>query len=231
MKRIFILITLFLFSCETKNKSSLEKNVESQIAKPKGEKLKVTENSIIQKNQNDWQQGFGLTHNIDKDSIWKKPVRYYIENKDCFQTAIDFYFGKFRPVDDEKTEKLLGLVTTDNSELRPFYRWILNKTILIQDGALAEYTGIPARKYAERFPNEFFEYMDIEKSNEKYLNWCNSIMYSGFYDKDSFENPELIRKEFAKTMSKNCKNCDQTTLERINKFTDDCFPDSQKDER
>lgn len=231
MKRTLILITLFLFSCETKNKSSLEKNEESQIAKPKVEKLKVTENSIIQKNQNAWQQGFGLTHNIDKDSIWKKPVRYYIENKNCSQTAIDFYFGKFRPVDDEKTEKLLGLVTTDNSELRPFYRWILNKTILIQDGALAEYTGIPARKYAERFPNEFFEYMDIEKSNEKYLNWCNSIMYSGFYDKDSFENPELIRKEFAKTMSKNCKNCDHTTIERINKFADDCFPDSLKDER
>jgi hypothetical protein len=29
------------------------------------------------KNQNNWQEGFGLTHNIDKDSIWNKPVRFY----------------------------------------------------------------------------------------------------------------------------------------------------------
>lgn len=228
MKTILFLATLFLFSCESKNKINVDKteNIETVITKT--EKFKVVENPKNSINVNDWQEGFGLTHEIDKDSIWKKPVKYYIENKNCSQTAIDFYFGKYRPTDEEKTEKLLGLVTTENSELRPFYRWILNKTILIQDGALGEYTGRPARQYAEKFPNEFFEYMDIEKSNEKYLSWCNSITYSGFYDNDDFENPKLIREELEKKMQKNC-NCNKETLLKIKKFALDCFPDSEKE--
>lgn len=227
-KTILFLTTLFLLSCETKNKSNFD-GKKAETVEPKTEKLKVAENPKSEINTNDWQIRFGLTHDIDKDSIWEKPVRYYIENKNCSQTAIDFYFGKHRPADDQKTEKLLGLVTTEDSELRPFYRWILNKTILIQDGALAEETGIPARQYAEKFPNEFFEYMDMEKSNEKYVNWYNAIQYSGFYDTDDFENPKSIREELEKTMRKNCTNCNKPTLERIKKFALDCFPDSEKE--
>ncbi len=226
MKILLILLILFLFSCETQDNVPFEKKDDSPSTKMNIEKSKETPRT--KKNQDYWQQGFGLTHNIDQDSIWKKPVRYYVENEECTQIAIDFYLGKFRPTDNDQTEELLNLVLTKNTELRPFYRWILNKTIIIQDGALGEYTGLPARKYAERFPNEFFDYLDIEKSNEKYQNWCNSIMYSGFYDYDDYDNLALVRKEFAKTMMKNCTSCSKSTNDRIKKFANDCFPDALK---
>ena len=230
MKTILLLTTLLLFSCQSKNKNnSTIKSIETVEPKINNSKLIEKPKTLI--NVNDWQMGFGLTHNIDKDSIWHKPVRYYIENKECNQTAIDFYFGKHRPSDDQKTEKLLGLVLTENSKLRPFYRWILSETIAIQDGALAEETGIPARKYAEKYPNEFFNYIGLDKSSEKYEDWCNSIMYSGFYDTDDFEKPQLIRKEMEKAMLKNCKNCDEEMLVKIKKFALDCFPDYQKDNK
>ena len=117
------------------------------------------------------------------------------------------------------------MVTTDNNDLRPFYRWISNKTILIQDGALAEYTGVPARKYAEKFPKEFFEYMDYDKSGEKYLDWTNAILYSGFYDLDDYKNSKKIRDNLIKTMNSNCINCDEKMIGRIEKFVKDCFQD------
>lgn len=229
MKTIILFLTLLLLSCEPKSKNNLVETESTEIIQPTIEKLKVIEENKNSVNTNDWQNGFGLTYDIDKDSIWKKPVRYYIENNNCSQTAIDFYFGKYRPTDEEKTKKLLGLVTTEEIELRPFYRWILNKTIVIQDGALAEYTGVPARQYAEKYPNEFFEYMDIDKSSEKYSDWYNSIMYSGFYSKEDFHNPKSIRLELEKTMEKNCNDCNKATLLRIKKFALDCFPDSQKE--
>lgn len=136
MKRIVsLLFLMILFSCK------------------KQEAIVVKENKdTIEYESTDWQEGFGLTYSIDFDSVWGKPMRYYITNRNCDSVARDFYLGVYRPKDEPKTARLLSLITTDNDSLRPFYRWILNKTILIQDGALGEYTGLPARKYAEKYP-------------------------------------------------------------------------------
>jgi hypothetical protein len=216
MKRSYysFIIILVFFSCSKKTES---KNPDTIIAVQK-------ENTAPEKpTKNDWQAGFDLTHDIDIDSINKKPVRFYIENKDCDKTAIDFYYGKYRPMDEEKTADLLALSTTGNNDLRPFYRWILNKTILISDGALGEYTGVPARKYAEKFPEEFFKYMDIDKTNGKYNDWTGAIEYSGFYDYDDYKNPDLIRKQLIALMIKN-SNADLKN--RITKFAMDCFPNT-----
>jgi hypothetical protein len=125
---------------------------------------------------NDWQQSFGLTHDPVLDSIWGKRVTFYINNPNCSPIAKDFYTGKFRPGDNPETATLLALVTTNDNNLRPFYRWCLNRTIQIQDGALSEYTGVPARQYAEKFPNEFFAYMDFDTTGAKYFEWVNAIM-------------------------------------------------------
>ena len=210
MKNLLFLLLLLIFSCNEKKELIVQN--------------KMPQRNIVHKVL-DWQEGFELTHNIDKDSIWNKPVRFYLENKQCNQTAKDFYFGKYRPTDDPKTAELLSLVTTDNNDLRPFYRWILNKTIIIQDGALAEYTGVPARKYAEKFPKESFEYMDYDKSGEKYLDWKNAIVYSGFYDLDDYKNSKKIRDNLIKTMNSNCKDCEKKMIGRIEKFAKDCFQD------
>ena len=158
------------------------------------------------------------------DSIWGKPVKFYIDNPKCSPIAIDFYRGQFRPSDNSTTAALLQLVTTDNNQLRPFYRWCLNKTIQIQDGALGEYTGVPARQYAEKFPKEFFKYMDYDTTGHKYLDWVNSILYSGFYDKEEYKKTASIRHRMTSLMIQNCKPCNDSLLIRIHKLAKDCFP-------
>ncbi len=171
-----------------------------------------------------WQNDFHLTHNIEKDSIWFQPVKFYLEDKNCSSVAKEFYYGNYRPTDDDKTEKLLNLTVTNDKNLRPFYRWILDKTIIIQDGALAEYTGGPARKYAESYPKEFFEFMDSDKTKQRYSNWTNSILYSGFYKTDDFNNPKKIRDQLIRAMNENCKTCSEKLKKRIKIFAQDCFP-------
>jgi hypothetical protein len=174
--------------------------------------------------QDDWQIGFNLTHDPEVDSIWGKPVIFYIENPKCSPIAIDFYVGQFRPTDNDLTGALLSLVTTNDNHLRPFYRWCLDKTIQIQDGALAEYTGIPARQYAEKFPEEFFVYMDIDTTGTKYKNWINAISYSGLNDGEFNKKSQIIRERMSTVMKRNCLNCDTKIRNRIDKLTGDCFP-------
>ena len=225
MKALIILtIILSLVSCSKTQKTDLK--TETVRTEKQDTLKKINEKTQEFKNERSWQEGFGLTHDIDKDTIWGKPVRFYIESKNCSQLAKNFYFGTKRPTDDEETEKLLKLVVSDDKNLRPFYRWILNKTILIQDGALAEYTGVPARQYAEKFPSEFFDYMDYDNTGSKYKDWCNSILYSGFYNSDDCKNPSKIRQNVINTMTKNCLNYDNNYKKRIEKFANDCFPNS-----
>ncbi len=215
--QIFISIILILVACSDR-KSKGEIITKSQPAD-----TIVKHDTIFICNDNDWQQNFGLTHNPERDSIWGKPVKFYVENPDCSPTAIDFYWGQFRPTDNNTTEAFLKLATTNNDKLRPFYRWCLNKTIQIQDGALAEYTGVPARQYAEKFPKEFFEYMDYDTTNEKYEDWVSSISYSGFYGNEDYKKIDELRNNLTKAMKTNCKGCSETLINRVDKFAKDCF--------
>jgi hypothetical protein len=171
----------------------------------------------------DWQRDFELTHDPELDSIWQKPVSYYLNNPKCDPAAKDFYLGVLKPSDNNTTAHLLSLVTTSDTTLRPFYRWILNKTIIIQDGALAEYTGIPARLYAEQFPKEFFQYMDVDTSGEKYQMWTSAIAYSGFKEGEDYKDTEGIRSNLVRKMTQSCINCSPEIKNRIEVFAKDCF--------
>jgi len=175
-------------------------------------------------NNSDWQNSFNLTHEPDKDTIWGKPVSFYLHDKECATIAFEFYYGYFRPSDNGATDELLKYATTDNNKLRPFYRWCLNKTIEISDGALAEHVGEPARRYAEKFPKEFFQYMDYDTTGEKYNDWIGAISYSGFYDGDDYTKPKEIRDRLIDKMKQNCINCSDQIRKRIDKFAKDCFP-------
>lgn len=214
------ILTLTFFAC-------VNKQEENNLATNDSEKRDtvIIHDTIFIPNDNarNWQEGFGLTHNPDKDSIWFKPASYYLSDKECSGLARDFYYGELCPSDNGMTDELLKLATTDNIKLRPFYRWCLNKTIALQDGALGEHIGIPARKYAEKFPKEFFEYIDIDTDHGKYNDWLGSIEYSGFYDIDDYKNPKAIELRMLKTMKANCKNCDSTIIKRIEKFAKECF--------
>lgn len=217
-----IVVLIFLTACNNKHGAT------NDIQKKDAVDIETEHDTIVKRdtiyyNQRDWQQDFGLTHDPEIDSIWGKPVKFYIENPDCSPIAIDFYTGEFQPTDNRTTAALLALATTNEAQLRPFYRWCLNKTIQIQDGALAEYTGVPARQYAEKFPKEFFEYMDADTSNKRYDEWVMSISYSGFYDKEDIEKPDKIRSDMKQLMNRNCSNCTELLQRRIDKFSKDCF--------
>ncbi len=214
---LFIFLTIYISSC-----SDRQGEKPFAITKPLTDTV-LKHDTVYINNQYNWQEGFGLTHDQEVDSIWFKPVKFYIDNAKCSPIAIDFYMGTFRPTDNRTTEALLKLVTTDDSNLRPFYRWCLNKTIQIQDGAFAEYTGIPARQYAEKYPTEFFEYMDIDTSLEKYKGWVSSISYSGYYENEDYRDAASIRKRITSIMKQNCKNCSIELQNRIDKLGEKCF--------
>jgi hypothetical protein len=209
----FIIVFIILIACNNKPKQGINR------------KQSISKDTIIKHDTvfyaENWQQGFGLTHDPEIDSVWGKPVKFYIDNPKCSPIAIDFYLGQFRPTDNNTTAALLSLAIADDNQLRPFYRWCLNKTIQIQDGALAEYTGIPARRYAEKFPKEFFDYLNTDTT--KYNNWVSSISYSGFYDQEDYKKPQDIRKRMGQTMKMNCFNCSEQLKKRIDKFVADCF--------
>lgn len=212
----FILLIFCIQSCtEIQKRASKPSKTETEIV------INKDSNFLLEKL--DWQNDFGLTHNIEIDTIWKKPVKYYFDNPKCSPIAKEFYIGKFRPTDNDSTSELLSLVTTRNNELRPFYRWCLNKTIQVQDGALAEYTGVPARQYIEKYPSEFFEYIDEDKTDKRYNDWTSSISYNGFYDEDDHRKTKEIKYRMTKNIKKNFKSLDLNFEKRISKLVDDCF--------
>lgn len=176
-------------------------------------------NEITQDSGNIWVDKLSNISYSLPDSIGRRPVSFYLNSEKVDPLAKAFYRGNFRPVDNDSTTHLLSLVITDNSDIRPFYRWCLDFTISISDGALGEYPGEPALKYATKFPEEFFAYMDLDTAGERYKQWTEIIAYSGLED----YSPDAIsiQKNIESRMKKNCGGCNTNTKSRIHKFASD----------
>jgi hypothetical protein len=216
--KLMILLLLFIGCRQSKQ------GQHSQATASDKDTVVIHDTAYINNSDYDWQKGFGLTHNPNKDSIWGKPVSYYLDDNDCNAIAFDFYYGYIRPSDNGTTVELLKLASTDNDKLRPFYRWCLNKTLEVSDGALGELVGVPARQYVEKFPDEFFEYMDREKGNWNYKMWTEAIQYSGFFDYPDYDDNKKIKSELYLRMSTNLKNKSERNLQRVKQFANDCNP-------
>lgn len=189
----------------------------------------IHDTTFYTREPDDWQRGFGLTHEPDKDSVWYKPVSFYLNDKACSGLAQDFYYGFLRPSDNGTTAELLDLACTDNAKLRPFYRWCLTMTNRISDAALSEMTGRPSRRYTEKFPEEFFAYMESDTTGDRYKVWVGEILYSGQYDADDYRKPAAIRAAMVAAMRRNCRHLSPELSRKIEKFAADCFPDSLRD--
>ncbi|MDB5283741.1 MAG: hypothetical protein JWO06_2816 [Bacteroidota bacterium] len=184
--------------------------------------IKTVHDTVYIDRSREWTEVFGFRyHSPDRDSIWHKPVQFYISKPNCSALATDFYYGDWRPSCNQMTTELLSLATTDDKDLRPFYRWCLTMTIRLSDGCLAEEIGVPARRYAEKYPKEFFEYMDADTTGKKYEQWTDAIFYSGFYDLEEYKTD--VSKKLTASMLSNCKDCDEKLKKRIEKFAKDCF--------
>lgn len=159
----------------------------------------------------------------NKDSINGKPIVFYLKNKNCSGIAKNYYYRKFIPSDNDSTVELLDLSISEDTLLRPFYFWCLNKIVGEADGALMEYVGVPARRYIEKYPAEFFKNINSRSYKGNRNNWLSAVNYSGYYEDENANNQKKIAKKFISTIKKNCKNCSKSTLEELTKFANECF--------
>lgn len=227
MKAILISFTIvFIFACRaSKPESSLKNFTTSVYHNFKRDTLYIRDtvfadcpDHMIEYIRFD----FGMTKDPKKDTIFNKPVYYYISDENCAEIASDFYYGQFTPSDDGATDELLKYVYNDNRKLRPFYRWCLEKTREVADGALVAHLSIPMRKYVEKYPKEFFNYIDLDSSGKKYMHWASYIGYYGYYSYERNSNEKALI-NLTKKMQSNCSNCNRTILTRIRKFAKDCY--------
>jgi len=207
MKYFIVVISFLIAACNDNTQTN---------QKVSGDSSQI---SLIGTTKNIWVDKLNQKHYPLPDSIGSKPVSFYLDNPKVASIAKLFYQGQFRPMDNDSTTQLLSYVTTDDSTIRPFYRWCLDFTIEISDGALAEYPGEPALKYATKFPKEFFAYVDKDKSGQRYKQWTEIIAYSGL---DNYEEKrDKIQKQITTKMFDNCQSCNDSIRQRIDKFAKD----------
>lgn len=149
------------------------------------------------------------------DSISGKPASFYLGHSEVSGIAKDFFLGKFKAGDNDSTAELISYITTDNSAIRPFYRWCIDRIMTISDGALSELIGDPALDYAVKFPEEFISYMNSKKPKGR---WVELMAYSSF---KFGENAALIKKEIVTKMNENCRNCNSSIKKDIERFGND----------
>ena len=212
MRHVYIAFVL-LISCN----SNSPKNHISQVDSSTNNQTSTVD--TIPKSNNIWVDRLnGSTYPLP-DTIDGKPISFYLDNPKVADISKALYKAKFRPTDNDSTTQLLSYVTTKDSTLRPFYRWCLDFTITISDGALAEYPGVPALAYATEFPKEFFDYMNKDQSGQRYKQWTEIIAYSGLSNYGRKESE--IENEIISNMRNNCYICVGNTKSRIVTFARD----------
>ncbi|MCA6438516.1 MAG: hypothetical protein ACRCSM_06390 [Sediminibacterium sp.] len=117
----------------------------------------------------------------------------YLNLPQVSKGAKDFYLGKFKATDDQKTLSILDSLRTKNFKTRPFYLYLTARLSKKTDGALAEAIGESLKSFLERNSNDFIAFL---KSGE--LQDSKSVT-------DSWA--QLIAGEFMLTCEGNSKKC------------------------
>jgi len=127
-------------------------------------------------------------------------IKSYLDNKQVSKTAWDFYYGKFKATDDNKTFSILDSLDTKNNLTRPFYIYLVSKILDKADGALSEYLGISCKEFIESHPDFLIDFL-YSKSNivdKRFLgNWANEIAGEFIIDCEGKEK-QCIKKSLQK---------------------------------
>ena len=86
-------------------------------------------------------------------------ISFYLSNKQISKTAIDYYNGKFRATDDDKTLSILDSLKTKNELTRPFYIYLTSRMINQSDGALSEALGEACSELLEYHPDFAIDFL------------------------------------------------------------------------
>ncbi len=177
--------------------------------------------TIYISNNYDWREVFGFRyHDSERDSIAGHPLDYYTSDTACSANAIGFLSGNWRPSCDRMTDELLALSLRGDPKFHPLYVWCLFMTLRISDGCLAENVGLPARRYAEAYPKEFFMAMDRPGDSDMYAIFVEAIRYSG--GNASEHSSDETRAHMEGRMLSQCAGCSATMRKRIHQFSIDC---------
>ncbi|MBK7375592.1 MAG: hypothetical protein IPJ02_08560 [Chitinophagaceae bacterium] len=208
--KLLIFVFFIITSCNNNTSTNQTVSVDSP---------KIISSDSIIKSKSVWVDRLNSAKYQLPDTISGRPVSFYLDNPKVATIAKAFFKGQFRPTDNDSTTQLLSYATTTDSILRPFYRWCLDFTISISDGALGEYPGISALAYATKFPKEFFAYMDKDTSGQRYKQWTEIIAYSGLPNYGKKESD--IESDIISKMHNNCYFCVDDTKSRIVTFARD----------
>jgi hypothetical protein len=86
-------------------------------------------------------------------------IKGYLKNKDVSIAAKDFYSGKFKASDDERTLSILDSLKTQNNATKPFYIYLVSIMMDKSDGALSEALGNAAKEFIEHNPNQAIDFL------------------------------------------------------------------------
>lgn len=86
-------------------------------------------------------------------------IKLYLESNQVSNIAKDFYNGKFKATDDNKTFSIIDSLKTTNNFTRPFYILLVSKMIAKADGALSESLGASCKDFVELHPDFLIDFL------------------------------------------------------------------------
>ena len=119
----------------------------------------------------------------------------------------DYYGGRFNASDDERTENLLNLLTSQNKDkdCKALYLSVFNRILLLSDGALAEMLGPYTIKMVCEEPEYILTYLRKNKMvEEEYIHFIGTEFFlSKGLSSDEVSSLEALKKSFfSKTKDK-----------------------------
>jgi hypothetical protein len=102
--------------------------------------------------------GFILLH-LSSSGQAPGDIKGYLNNKNVSIVAKDFYSGKFKASDDERTLSILDSLKTRNNLTKPFYIYLVSIMMDKSDGALSEVLGEASKEFIEHNPNEAIDFL------------------------------------------------------------------------
>ena len=124
--------------------------------------------------------GYGQTLSIkyweDLGSLQKSEIL-----DKCSSALIkDFYEGKLRPTDDDKTWELLKELTVANDTCFPLYFYLFNKIFYKSDGALGEMVSEFCVDFLAKFPKEVLTFFQREREFLPFFLWDREPLWKKY---------------------------------------------------
>jgi len=84
-----------------------------------------------------------------------KPTVYYMGLPHVSKAAKDIHAGIVKPADDDVMASIMDSMSTENSDTRPFYIFLVSKTLyLTRDKELKQSLGSACRRYIQNRPDD-----------------------------------------------------------------------------